>query len=110
VGTEHDIDPGSAGRHDLTVLLRQAAAHGDLHPGPGGLGRREPSEVAVEPVVGVLPDRAGVEHHQIRLGVGLGPAVGLEDPGDALRVMNVHLAAVGDHLVGAAGSVHNQPA
>ena len=53
-------------RDDLAaVLLRQAAADGDLHAGPRGLDRRQVAEVAVEPVVGVLAHRAGVEHDDV---------------------------------------------
>ena len=35
------------------------------------LHRREMTEVPVEPVVGVLPNRAGVEHHHVGLGSSL---------------------------------------
>ena len=55
----------------VAVLLRQAAADRDLHPGPLRLDRREVAEVAVEPVVGVLAHRAGVEHDDVGL-VALG--------------------------------------
>ena len=50
------------------VLLGQAAAHRDLHAGGGVLGRQQVAEVAVQPVVGVLADRAGVEHEHVRGG------------------------------------------
>ena len=49
------------------VLLGQAAADGDLHARARLLDRMQVAEVAVEPVVGVLPDRAGVEHHDVGL-------------------------------------------
>ncbi|GAB4000259.1 hypothetical protein GCM10029992_31600 [Glycomyces albus] len=52
-------------------------------------------EVAVELVVGVLADRAGVEHDQIGLVAARGrdvPGV-LEQTSDPLGVMDVHLAA-----------------
>ena len=69
------------------------------------------TEGAVEPVVGVLPDRAGVEHDQIgkvtsgRIGVALEGDVprGVEDPGQTLGVMDVHLTSEGANLVGPAG-------
>ena len=67
VRAEDDIDPGGA-PHDLaTVLLSQTATDGDLHPGPAGLDRGEVAEVAVEPVVGVLPHGAGVEDDEVGL-------------------------------------------
>ena len=61
VGAEDDVDPRRLLRDGVAVLLRQAAADGDLHAGPLRLDRREVAEVAVEPVVGVLADGAGVE-------------------------------------------------
>ena len=65
VRAEHHVHPGGAA-HDLAaVLLRQAAADRDLHAGMGVLDRAQVAEVAVEPVVGVLPDRAGVEHDDV---------------------------------------------
>src|SRR3954451_5470994 len=41
VGAEDDVDPGRLARDRDTVLLRQAAAHGDLHAGTRGLDRRQ---------------------------------------------------------------------
>ena len=86
----------------VAVLLRQAAADGDLHVGVGGLERRQVPEVAVELVVGVLAHRAGVEHDHVGLragGRGDVPRV-LQQPGQALGVVDVHLAPVGADLVG----------
>ena len=84
----------------LAVLLGQAPADRDLEVGPVGLERFEPPEVAVELVVGVLADAAGVEHHDVgRLEVvGRLHALGREQPGDALGVVLVHLAPVGAHV------------
>ena len=66
-----------ARRDDLAaVLLRQAAADRDLHARMRRLDRREVTEVAVQPVVGVLPDRAGVEDDHVgRLRRQRAPAV-----------------------------------
>ena len=74
------------------VLLGEAPADDDPHLGVGRLQRLQMAEVAVELVVGVLADRARVEHHHARVGesVGRGHAVGEEQPGDALRVVLVH--------------------
>ncbi len=76
----------------------------------------ELAEVAVELVVGVLAHRAGVEDDDVRDGGALGGrdarevdvAGGLEQPGEALGVVHVHLAPVGAHVVGLRGS-HGAP-
>ena len=68
------------------------------------------AEGAVEPVVGVLTDRASVEHNEVRQAAGgrVGVALeghvagGVEHPGEPFGVMDVHLASEGAHLVGAA--------
>ena len=100
VGAEHHVDVTGALDDQLTVLLGQAPAHRDLEIGPVGLERLEPSEVPVELVVGVLADAAGVEHHDVRRleVVGRLHALGREQPGDALGVVLVHLAAVRAHV------------
>ena len=55
------------------------------------------AEGAVELVVGVLPDAAGVEHHHVGVvdAVGRDQPVGLEQPRDPLGVVLVHLAPEG---------------
>jgi hypothetical protein len=53
------------------VLLRQAAADGDLHARGAVLDRLEVAEVAVQAVVGVLAHGAGVEHDDVRRAAGL---------------------------------------
>src|SRR6185437_533032 len=60
VRAEDDVDPGRLADDDVAVLLREAAADRDLHPRPTGLDRGEVAEVAVELVVRVLADGAGV--------------------------------------------------
>ncbi len=107
VGTEHDVDPGGPTLDLAAVLLRQTSADGDLHARPPGLLRGEHAEISVELVVGVLPDRAGVEHHDVgeripvrrRLQTGL-----LQQPGEPLRIVHIHLAAVGADPVGPGGA------
>jgi hypothetical protein len=96
-----DIDPGGAVGDLLPLHLGQAAADRDLHALVRLLGRQELAEVAVQLVGSVLPDRTGVEYHQVRrlTKVRLGVAGVLEQPGDALRVVHVHLAPVGADLV-----------
>ena len=101
VGAEDDVHPGRAARDLAAVLLRQAAADRDLHARPGVLHRAEVAEVAVELVVRVLPDRAGVEHDDVRGGAGGRAPVArvLQQAGQPLGVVHVHLAAVGADLV-----------
>ena len=81
----------------LAVLLGQAAAHGDLHARAGSPGGLQAAQVAVELVVGVLPDAAGVEHDDVGLleVVGRLQAVGHQEAGQALGVVLVHLAPEG---------------
>jgi len=59
------------------------------------------AEVAVQPVVGVLPDGAGVEDDHIRVLAAAGPLVSgfLQQAGQALGIVEVHLAPVGANLV-----------
>lgn len=99
VRTEDDVHPGRLLHDGVAVLLGEAAADGDLHAGPLRLHRREPAEVPVETVVGVLPHRAGVEDDDVGVTVG---AVGrayvsgvLEQSGEPFRVVDVHLTPVG---------------
>ena len=68
VGAEHDVDPRRPLQHGVAVLLRQASADGDLHVGVGLLAGHQVADVAVQLVVGVLAHRAGVEHHDVRVG------------------------------------------
>ena len=77
------------------ILLSQATTDGDLHVGPAVLGRLQLSEVAVELVVGVLPDAAGVEHDDVSI-VQVGGrhhAVSLEEAGQLFGIVLVHLAS-----------------
>ena len=103
MGAEHDVDPRRPA-HDLaTVFLREAATDGDLHAGLDQLRGVQLAEVAVELVVGVLAHRAGVEHDDVGqlIGVRLDVARTLEQAGQPLGIVHVHLAAVGPHLIGA---------
>ena len=106
VGAEHDVHPWRPAQDGVAVLLRQAAADGDLHVRVGLLARREVAEVAVQLVVGVLAHRAGVEHDDVGVGAVGGALVsgGLQQPGQPLGVVHVHLAAVGADLIGARGA------
>ena len=83
---EHDVDPRRTASDLTAVLLGEATAHGDLHPGSDGLDRLELAEVAVEAVVGVLAYGAGVEHDDVGLRTltGTGVASALEQAGKPL--------------------------
>jgi hypothetical protein len=105
VGAEDGIHPRSLFQDGFAVLLRQAAADGNLHPGVGGLDRRQLAQVSVQLVVRVFPDGARVEHHDVGLGaVRRNVARRFEHPRHALGIMNVHLASESTHLVGAGGA------
>ncbi len=99
VRAEDHIDVPEALHDGLAVLLGQAPADHDLHLGPGRLEGLEVPEVAVELVVGVLADAAGVEHHHVGVVEAMGglEAVGGQQTLDALRVVLVHLAPEGAH-------------
>ena len=106
----HDhVDVTGTRRYFVTVLLGQAARHDDLATVLLALPGLQVAEIAVQLVVGVLPDAAGVEHDDVGivLGVRTHHAVGLEQAGDALGVVLVHLAAVGADDVAAHGLGHD---
>ena len=101
------VHPGRALRDPGALHLGQAAAHRDLHALL--LLRQQVTEVAVQPVGRVLPDRAGVEHHHVR---GLAVVGGLvarlvEQARQALGIVRVHLAPVGADLVRPAACCHS---
>jgi len=109
VGAEHDIDMTGPLADRVPVLLGETSADHDLETRSGGLDRLEVTEGAVELVVGVLADAAGVEDDDVGVierGGGL-HAVGLEQPGDALGVVLVHLTPEGADqvLLGHTGKV-----
>src|SRR5262249_26953378 len=78
-----------------------AAAHGDLHARVRGLHQQQVAEVPVQPVVGVLPHRTRVEHDHVghRTLVRAPVTRLLEQAGEALGVVEVHLAPVGAALI-----------
>src|SRR5215831_3584507 len=67
------------------------------------LDRQQLAEVSVQPVVRVLPHRAGVEDDHVRDLITVGTLVSrlLEQACQALGVVEVHLAPKGANLVGA---------
>ena len=103
VGAEDDVDPGGLLHDRVPVLLCHASADGDLQTRVVLLDLRELAEVAVETVVGVLAHGAGVEDDDIGLvvTVGLNIAGIVEQSGQTLGVVHVHLTSVGLDLVAA---------
>ena len=65
VRADHDVDPRRAPLDLALVLLREAPRHHDAQRRVVVLQRLQVAEVAVQPVVGVLADRARVEHHDL---------------------------------------------
>ena len=98
---EYDVDErerrADALRHAL--LLHHAAADGNEHRGIAALDVFQRADVAVDAVLGVLPDCAGVEEDEIRFVfiVGKGKAHFSEHALDFFAVRHVLLAAVGAH-------------
>ena len=86
-----------------SILLCEAPRHDDPQRGVAILHRFEMTQVPVELVVRVLPDRARVQHHDARAFEVLrgGHPVGRQQPRDALRIMLVHLTSEGADQVGA---------
>ena len=69
VGAKHDIHPRCTLLDGVAVLLRQATTDSDLHTRVAFLDVSQHAEIAVKLIVGVLPDGAGVEYHNVRNGV-----------------------------------------
>ena len=92
---ESDVDVGVKREEPVALRLRVTAADGDDRVGLRALLRGCVPHVCRELRVGLLADRAGVEHDHVRLF----PAPSLSEPEllehalDALRVVGVHLAA-----------------
>ena len=101
VRAHHDVDVAGPRAHEVTVLLGEAAGHDDLATVALRLPRLQVAEVAVQLVVGVLADAARVQHDDVGVGLRRGGdhPVGLEESGDALGVVLVHLAPERAHEV-----------
>ena len=68
VRAHHDVDVRGLLPDEFAVLLGEASGHDDLPVLALRLPGLELAEVAVEPVVGVLPDATRVEHDDVGLG------------------------------------------
>ena len=96
LGAEDRVHPGGAVKNPRALLARDAAAHGDHHAGMELLGLADAAEVGEDLLLGLLADRAGVEHHDV--GVlkrvrALEPHALMKEVGDAAGVVVIHLAA-----------------
>ena len=105
VSAEHYVDMASSMLDLVTVLLGQTAPYRHLNLRALGLQCLEVAESSVELVVGVLPDAAGVEHDDVGLfhRSRWDHAFGLQQAGNPLAVVLVHLAPIGANGVGTLG-------
>ena len=103
VRAEDDVDPSHPLLDALPVLLGQVSPDGDLQVRFGIDQLLEAPERAVELLVGVLPDAARVEHHDVGVlhGDGGREALGDQQSGEPLGVVLVHLTPEGPDEVGA---------
>ena len=94
VGTEHEIHIGGAGEKRFLFLLRHAAGDSDTGAA-GGLEQPVPPERRVQLVLGLLPDRAGIEQDEIGAfrRRGRNPASPRQRFAHPGRIVLVHLAA-----------------
>jgi hypothetical protein len=101
VSPKHGIHPWGSFKYLLPVLLGEATADGDLHPRPLLFQRAQLAQVAVQAVVCVLADAAGVENDDVSILEILrrDHTLGFEEAGQALGVVLVHLAAESAHKV-----------
>jgi hypothetical protein len=65
VSAKDSVHPRRPLEDFVPVFLSKAAAHGDLHLRPQLFQRAQRTQVAVQPVVCVLADAAGVENHNV---------------------------------------------
>lgn len=80
------------------LLLRHAAAHADEHIRAAAFERLEGADVAENPILGMLPDGAGVEQDEIRV-------VGLLGEAEAhIRQHALDVFGIGDILLAAEGA------
>ena len=94
VSAEDGIHPGRPGLDQVLILLGQAATHRDPEVRLARLDRFQVAEVAVQLVIGVLPDTARVQDDDVRVIESLrrDQAVGFQEAGQPLGVVLVHLA------------------
>ena len=106
---EDNVDMACTIHDRVAVFLGETATDGDLNVGVLFFQHLEVTESPVELVVSILTDAAGVEDNHVGVGnvVDAVHAVGLEQTGDPLRVVLVHLTAVRLDDVGLALTAHS---
>ena len=102
--THHQIQFGHATQQDSPSCCATQPATTSVRFGIAAFALRLATEIAVNLLLSVVPDGAGVVEHQIRFEFGTGFLVAhrFEDSGHALGVGLVHLAAEGGDPVAAA--------
>jgi hypothetical protein len=80
VGSKDNIDIGSPLHDGGFVFLGKTSAHRDLHARAFALDGGKVAESSIQSVVGVLSNRAGVDHHDIGDLVTLGFQVSQQTP------------------------------
>ena len=92
---ERDVNEGVTLEDPISLGLGVAAADRDDRVGVAGLLRLRVAKVCGEPLVGLLPDRAGVEDEHVGISRSrcLPEPELLEQAADALGVVRIHLAA-----------------
>jgi hypothetical protein len=99
-GAEDQVHVGRALLDGPLPELRHAPHHADEEPGPSRFEPLECAELGVDLVLRLLADGASVQQDEVGVlgGVGELVALVLEEAGHPLRVVLVHLAAVGDQV------------
>jgi hypothetical protein len=97
---EHEIDVRRPLLDGALLELRHAAHHAEHNLRSLHLERTELAQLGEDLVLGLLADRAGVHEDEIGVGGVLGQLVALlaKQAGHPLRVVLVHLTAVGDDV------------
>ena len=103
VGSKDNVNIRRLRKNRRLVFLRQASTHRNLHARALPLQRCQMPQSAIELVVRVLADRASIDDHHIGQDTGICLQIpgGFKRARHSLRVVNIHLAAKGSHLIGA---------
>ncbi len=97
---EHEVDVRRALLDAALLELGHAPHHPDDQVGPRALQVLEGAELGVHLVLGLLPDRTGVEEDQVGVVGPVGQLIrlALEQAGDPLGVVLVHLTTIRDQV------------
>lgn len=96
MGAENEIHASPLFKERFTLLLRHAPAHSDHHVRIGALKLAHLSEGAVELLLPLLSDTAGINEHKLRFIRRVnGLVVLFKDLVELLRIVFVHRATEG---------------